>query len=240
VSRPSLRAVASAPFRLRTYRNLLYLALAFPLGIGYLVFFSVGLGLSVGLAIILVGVPLFLVVLLVTTGLVTVERWLATALLGVGIDPPDWRFTGREGVRDRAIGLVADPVVWLGLLFLASKFAIGVGAFVLLVTLLVPAVVLVGTPLFYDTPGVRVGVFLPTDISRELSLYVPWNELLVGVSFVLRLSSWQVTSLPGALAMSVLGVLVLVLSLNVLNGAAWLCGRWARLLLGATVLDRVR
>jgi hypothetical protein len=32
-----------------------------------------------------------------------------------------------------------------------------------------------------------VGIFLGESITRELSVYVPRNELLVGVSFVVRL-----------------------------------------------------
>jgi hypothetical protein len=240
VPRPSLRTVATAPFRPRTYGNLLYLGLAFPLGIAYVVFLGVGLGLSVGFAILLIGIPLFVVVLLATAALVTVERRLATVLLGIDLDPPDWRFLDREGVVGRVTALVVDPAIWLGLLFLATKLAVGVAGFVLLLALLVPSAVLVATPLYYDTPGVEVGIFLPTDVTRELSLYVPWNELLVGVSFVVRLTSWQVTSLGGALAMSVLGVLALVLSLNVLNGVAWLCGRYVGLVLGRSLVDRVR
>jgi hypothetical protein len=239
VPRPSLRTVVTAPVRLRTYGNLLYLALAFPLGIGYFVFVAVGLSLSVGLAVLLVGVPLFVAVLLTTVALVTVERRLATVLLGVDIDPPGWRFVASEGAVDRAKALAVDPAVWLGLLFLAAKLVVGVGAFVLLLTLLVPSAVLIATPLYYHTPGVQVGVFLPTEVTRELSLYIPWNELLVGVSFVVRLTSWQVTTLGDALAFAALGVLALVLSLNVLNGVAWLCGRWARLVLGRSLVDRI-
>jgi hypothetical protein len=127
---------------------------------------------------------------------------------------------------------VLDPAVWTGVVFLASKLLFGVVSFTLLMTLLVPAGVLVATPLFYRTPGARVGVFLGDGITQELSLYVPWEELLVGVSFVVRLTSWEVDTFPEALAMSLLGVLALVLSLNVLNAAAWLSGRWVGLLLG--------
>jgi uncharacterized membrane protein len=48
-----------------------------------------------------------------------------------------------------------------------------------------------------------------------------------------------VTTLVEALAMSVLGLLALVLSLNVLNGLAGLCSGWARLTLGGTLADRL-
>lgn len=40
--------------------------------------------------------------------------------------------------------------------------------------------------------------------------------------------------------MSVLGVLALRLSLNVVNGVAWLCGRCVRLVLGRSLVNRVR
>lgn len=239
IPRPSLRTVATAPFRLRTYGNLLYLALAFPLGITYLVFLSVGLSLSVGLAVLLIGIPLFFAVLVATMGLVTLERWLSTALLGVDVEAPAWRVSNREDPVDGAKRLVLDPAVWAGLFFLATKFAVGVGAFTLLMSLFVPAFVLLATPLYFRTPGLEVGLFLPTDVTRELSLVVPWNELLVGVSFVLRFSSWRVTTLGDALAMSALGAVALVFALNVHNAVAWACGKWARYALGTSLVDRV-
>jgi hypothetical protein len=239
LSWPSLRSVVTAPFRRQTYGNLVYLTLAFPLGIAYFVFVSVGLSLSVGLSILLIGVPLFLAVLLLTMALVTAERWLANVLLGVDVDAPDWRVADRDGPVDGAKLLVLDPAVWLGLLFLATKLLVGVAAFTLLMMLLVPTLALVATPLYFDTPGVQVGVFLPTDVTRELSLYVPWNELLVGVSFVVRFTSWQVTTLGEAFAVSALGLVAFVLALNVLNGAAWLSGQWARLVLGTSLVDRL-
>ncbi len=240
VPRPTLRSVATAPLRPRTYGNLLYLALAFPLGLVYFVFLAVGLSLSAGLSVLLVGVPLFVAVLFVSVGLVAVERVLATRLLGVDVGTPEWAFREGDGVVDRVRGLVLDLDVWTGVAFLASKLPLGVASFVLLLTLLIPAGVLVATPLFYRTPGARVGLFVGDGITRELSLYVPWDELLVGVSFVVRLTSWEVNTLPEALAFSLLGVVALVLSLNVLNAVAWLSGRWTRLLLAPGVPSFLR
>lgn len=231
VPRPTLRGVLTAPFRRRTYGSLTYLALAFPLGIAYFVGLTVGLSVSAVLVLLLVGVPLLLLTLLGVVAAATVERVLAETLLGVEIPAPEWKITERRGVLDRVTGLVTDPAVYAALVFVLSKFAVGVGAFVLLVVSLVVPLSLVATPLYYDTPGMRVGLFLTEDITRELSLYVPWNELVVGVEFVVRLTSWEVTTLPGALAMAALGLLGLVLALNVLNAVGWLCGRWARLLL---------
>jgi hypothetical protein len=230
--RPTARDLVRVPFRPRTYGRLAYLALAFPLGIAYLVVVSVGLGLGVGLSVLLVGVPLLLAVLVGTMALAVGERALSTWLLGVPIDAPDWKVRTVSGVGDRSLALVTDPAVWAALVFVATKFVVGTAAFVLLVTIVVPALSLVATPLYYDDPGVTVGLMLPEPLTRELSVYVPWNEFVVGLSFVVRVTSWEVTTLPGALATSAVGLVALAAGLNVLNAAGWLCGRWARLLLG--------
>jgi hypothetical protein len=249
--RPSLRRLATAPVRLRTYGNLLYLALAFPLGLAYFVVLTVGLSLGVGLSVIVVGLGLLLATLVLVVALATVERYLAALLLGVDLDPLNWAVladgdsgdsTDPSGPTERLKRLLLDRALWAGLVFLLSKLFVGVAAFTLVVSLLVPAAVLVATPFYYRTPGVRVGLFVPNGISRELSLYVPWNELLVGVSFVVRLTSWEVDTLPEALVASGLGVVAVVAVLNVFNAAGWLCAQWARLLLGPELpsSDRIR
>lgn len=237
---PSVRRVATAPFRLRTYGNLTYLGLAFPLGLAEFLLVVIGLSLSGGLSVILIGIPMFVAVLGVAVVLAAGERVLATYLLGVDLDPFDWPVTDSDGVIAGVKALVFDLSVWLAVVFLLSRLAIGVAAFTLLLTLLIPAAVLIATPLYYRTPGVDVGIFLGESITRELSVYVPWNELLVGVSFVVRLTSWEVSTLPGALAMSGLGLIALWLAINVLNAVAWLCGQWTQLLLGPETPTRLR
>jgi ABC-type transport system involved in cytochrome bd biosynthesis fused ATPase/permease subunit len=54
------------------------------------------------------------------------------------------------------------------------------------------------------------------------------------------MTSWEVDTLPEALAMSGLGLVALWVSINVLNGVAWLCGQWTRLLLGPETPTRLR
>jgi hypothetical protein len=83
---------------------------------------------------------------------------------------------------------------------------------------------------------VTVGFVVPEPITRELSLLIPWNDFVVGVSLAVEISSWEVTTLSGAIAMSLIGALLLVASLNVFNAAGWLCARWAELVLDPTRL----
>src|SRR6478736_1122150 len=66
-----------APFRLRTYANLLYLWLAFPLGLFYFVTLITGFSLGLGLLIVWVGLLVLLVMMLVVWALGGFERTLA-------------------------------------------------------------------------------------------------------------------------------------------------------------------
>ena len=186
--------------RPQTYRNLLYLALAFPLGIAYFVVLVTGFSLGVGLAVTLVGIPVLLATFWLVRALSLVERRLATTLLGVEI--PDPAPAASESLWDRVVALLTSPVTWLGLVFLLGKFVLGTATFVVLAVLGALTFAFVTAPLYYDLPnaGVDVGV-------------------------------WQVTTLPEALVLSVLGVVLLVVSLHAVNGMAWGWGRVAAVLL---------
>ncbi|MEZ3164306.1 sensor domain-containing protein [Halorubrum sp. RMP-47] len=236
---PASRRVAAAalrtPFRVRTYAAAVYLALSFPLGIAYFVCTVVGLSLGLSLSVLLVGVPILAAtlggVVLVSVG----ERVLARRLLGADVDAPSWKVTEASGVADRILAVVTDLAVWGALVFVLSKLVVGVAGFTLLTVVLSVGGSLLATPLYYDTPGATVGLILPEPIRRELSLVVPWEQFEVGVSFIVRLTSWEVSTLPGALLMSLLGVGVFLLGLNVLSAAGWLCARWAELTLGTDI-----
>ena len=87
-----LRSFVAVPLRPQTYLNLLYLALAFPLGVLYFVLFVVGLSLGISLTILVIGIPLLLLVVAGALVIATFERWLARVLLGVEF--PDTTTTG--------------------------------------------------------------------------------------------------------------------------------------------------
>jgi hypothetical protein len=208
--------------------------LAFPLGLAYFVGIVVGMSLSAALSILLIGVPLFLSVLVCCHLGAGLERLTARYLLGVDIVSPGYPFLDVSGTLPRVRALVLGAGTWIAMGYLLSKFAIGIVAFVLLTTLLSVSVSLLLTPLYYDEPGVSVGVHLSEPITLTPSIRIPWGELLIGVDFALAITSWEVTTLGGALLASAIGVVSLVLSLNVLNGFAWLVGRFTRFALGAS------
>lgn len=227
-----VRSVFGVPFRLQTYRNLLYLVLALPLGLAYFAFLSVGLSLGVGLAIAVVGIPILLAVLVVSTGLASVEREIATLLLGVEVESPESVVTGSESMVERTKRLVTDRRTWRTMAFLASKLVIGVASFGIVMSVLVTAVSMLTVPFVYDQPGVYVGVVTDAPVTFHPTLYVAWRNLLVGVETVVEVGSWQVRTLPAALGVAGVGVLLVVASLHLLNALARFSAWYTEAMLG--------
>ncbi|MFT4922816.1 MAG: hypothetical protein ACI8XM_002035 [Haloarculaceae archaeon] len=134
----------------QTYKNLLYLFLAFPLGLLYYVVLMIGFSLGVGLSILVVGLGILFVTVVGLRWIASFERRLANALLGTDIATPDDVERADEGLVEAAKSYLGAPSTWRGLGFVVLKFWIGILSFVLLVTFLGTAVELLLLPLFPD------------------------------------------------------------------------------------------
>lgn len=231
-----LRRFFGVVARKQTYYNLLYLLLAFPLGLAYFVFLVTGFSLALGLAVVLVGFPIAVIVLSVTTHLAAVERKLADSLLAVDV-PADER-TETDGIVDWLRTMVTDLGTWKSVAYLLSKFFTGMVVFVALVFLGTFVYALVAAPLHYQDP--TVGIHLPSGTLQPGIAYQHdvWN---VGVQLPFRISvaageviSTYADSRVGALGFTAIGVLLGVGVLHVLNAVAWLYGKYTELLLRNT------
>ncbi|HXU45066.1 MAG TPA: sensor domain-containing protein [Thermoanaerobaculia bacterium] len=197
-----------APFELRSYANLLYLALAFPLGLAYFVFLVVGLSVGLGTVIIWVGVPILAAVLAGSFAFSMFERELAIRLLGAEVPPMTPAAGGPQSVSQRIKAFLKNPVTWKGLGYLAVKFPLGLGTFVLVVTLSSITLALLLAPLYYG-----------------------W--IAPDLVFSLDDGTWVVDSLGGALACSAAGALFGLVALNLFNGLAFAWRKLADLMLGS-------
>jgi len=187
----AFKNIFGVAFRGRTYANLLYLLLAFPLGLVYFVFLSVGISLGIGLYILVIGLPLLVLTLLAWRQFVKLERFQSHRLLGARIEPEAilhwsadrnaWRW-----LRSR----LSSPVTWKGLGYLFLKFPLGLLAFVLLIALGVLSLVLTAMPFIYQHVNV--------DLGDHIDL-----------------------SMPQALGFMVLGLILGVFSLHIWNGLAF-------------------
>lgn len=195
----------------QTYRNILYLLAAFPLGLGYFVFLITGLSVGLGMLIIWVGLPILLLVILGWWGLAAFERQLAIWWLGVDIRPMSRPRPPGAGttLRGQLKAHLSNQVTWTSLVYLLAKFPLGLFSFVLTVTLIALTARLIATPVPYLIDVAVGGLPTPTTVDSPGTLE----------------AIWAILAFP-------LGIVVGLLSLHLLNGLALVSGRFAGLMLG--------
>lgn len=190
----------------QTYFNLLYLFLAFPLGIAYFVFLVTGFSLGLGLLIVWVGLLILAGVIAAWYGLIVFERGMAISLLRETIPPVQPNDLSGKTLWQNFTATLGNTVMWKGLVYLLAKFPLGIVSFVALVTFLAVSLSLVAAPFYFS-----------------------WFQPVVGLTWT---TVWVIDTLGEALLASLGGLLFFFVSLHVLNGLAWLSGRFARVMLG--------
>lgn len=192
----ALRQFVTAPVRTATYKRLLYVLLAFPLGTAYFVAFTTGSSLGLGLAFTLVGLPVLLVTLVATTSAAKLEARLAAVLLDQEVTtPPSPRTTLNpdEGYLAAVWRFTTEPATWTSVVVVLLKFVYGVAAFVLTIT---------GTAL----------------IGSLLAAPFVYNDSETTYQF----GQYAVTTLPEAVGLAVVGVAglwILCAAINVFAAA---------------------
>ncbi len=207
-------------FQGRTYRHLLYLAMAFPLGLAYFVFLVTGVSVGAGLIVVWVGVPILLGMMLAWRGIGTFERGLHRGLLGIDIPEPTTTFLGEGSLWSRIKGLLEDSVTWRTLAWLFIRFPAGLFTFVVLVTLTSVAVTFMAAPLL-----------IPLDVEW----FTRWN-IDVEPGFF-NIGGWE----PGNSDIwwiTTLGVILFIAEFHLINGLAWIHGVVGKALLGTSARQR--
>lgn len=192
--RDALRQFVTAPVRVSTYKRLVYLLLAFPLGVAYFVTFTTASSLGVSLAITLVGIPLLLVTLVATTGAAQLEARLAEVLLGRETARPRSLRESLDTDDGYAVAIrrfLTEPTTWTSVAVVLLKFLYGLVAFVVTVTGSTIVLAMVAAPVAYDDPA---------------SSY--------------QIGNYAVSTLPEALGVAGLGVIGLWVVCNVFNALA--------------------
>lgn len=223
-----LGQILRSPLRLQTYRNLCYLVVMFLLGVVYFTLLVTGFTTGVALVIVGIGVPILVLMLALAVGLAGLERTLVRVLLRVDIPTTA---VGTEGdLWDRVKQLVTDLRTWKAVAYLLSEFVYGS-----IVVGLIGSVVATGgsflfAPVYYTwAPVVAYGPLRTGKLT--LDVLFGWNNLLVGLTTTFRIGSWQIETLPGALLVASLGIILLLVSLSLANAFAWAWGRYARIML---------
>ncbi len=164
------------------------------------------------------GVPILALVLEGSWAMCEFERILAVSLLKEDIPR---KLRGRATVTDDQnlssverlfIGAwrsfkshLSNRLTWTGMLYLFLKFPLGIGSFVVVVVLVSVTAAFLGAPFYY------------------------WVD--DGADFGI----WQVDVVWEALILTLAGIPMVFISLHLMNGAAFLSGRLARVMLGSSI-----
>lgn len=191
----------------QTYKNVLYMVLAFPLGFAYSLFFGFGFFFGAFLVVLGIGIVILIAAIFGARYFVRFERWLANVLLRLDLHAPDDR-PAADSSWQTITGCIDAPSTWRGVGFLLLKFWLGIVGF-LLVFILWNAVELITAPLRYPL----------------LIEFGTVNDEPVG---------WTISTLPEAAIAVPIGIVLGVGVLYVSNGFAYVAERIAVALLGET------
>ena len=202
----------------QAYLNLLYLGAAFPLGVFYFVYLVTGLSLGISLSIIWIGIPILLVVGVGWWVLANFERLMAVYMLKEDI--PTLPRPSKEGVGiwTSIKEFFANPITWRSLLYLFMKFPLGLGTFIVLVTIVALTLGFLTMPFTYHVVEIFEG----------------------GISFGPGLPTWQIDSMGDALLGSIIGLMMWPVALHVINGLAWVHAKFAKIMFSVDPVGQLR
>lgn len=167
----------------RAYGSLLFMFLSLATGILYFTWAVTGLSLSVGLSVLILGLPFALLFLASVRLFSLVEGRLVESLLGVRM-PRRPQFAPPEGsIWARLRTWLTDRRTWTTLLYMVLKLPLGIFSFVLFTVLMAISLALLAAPvtqIFFDEPLIH--------FNRDHYLYVPlWGIPLFWLAGLLDL-----------------------------------------------------
>ena len=178
-----------------------YLLVGLPIGIMTFTVAVTGLGLTIGLAITLLGIPVLLGTLYACRGLAQVERVRAAALLGTPVRGRERAWTG--SVWRRTLAAAGDPAAWRDVLWSLLLLPIGIAGFAIAVSVWSTTLGLLASPLYYWA--------LPRDddtIALLDSTSLEWSALRVLIGLLLLpVAAWACRGLAAGTARSARAVL---------------------------------
>jgi uncharacterized membrane protein len=192
----------------RTYGALLYMLLSLLTGIFYFTWAITGISLTIGFAILIIGIPFALLFVGSVRLLGHIEGRIVEALLGVRMPRRLPASTADVTLLTRIRDVLVDARTWSSLLYLLLMLPLGVTYFVIAIAGIAVSIALTGASVW-------------SLISNESHIQfgdVPWLQHLVHTA-------------PGLFLTAALGVLMFFLVLHIARGVGWMHARLAELLL---------
>ena len=201
----------------RAYTSLFFMLLSLATGIIYFVFAVVGLSVSAGLAVLIIGVPFFLMFVAISRVVSLAEGRLIEAMTGERMPRRPVYQGNAEGFWARIVDMLKDRRTWTTIAYFILMLPIGITYFVTAVVGLSVSLAFIFAPLA-DILG-RVGVAGFDEMHITAPAAVEW---MVESVFVLPL-------------LMLLGVLLLTSIMHLARGVGRLHAMFAKALLVARV-----
>ncbi|PKO10583.1 MAG: hypothetical protein CVU40_05630 [Chloroflexi bacterium HGW-Chloroflexi-2] len=167
----------------KMYLTLLYLFLAFPLGLAYFGLLVVGFSLGFSLLIIWVGIIILALLFPTIWLLISFERLQTSHLLGMPIPIITPVTSENTSLWQKLKSFLTDPTTWKGILFILMKFPIGIISFLLLVTGFAVLSAMIFSPLIvsWQWSPINFGLWRVDTISEAIGLCILGLMALPGV-----------------------------------------------------------
>jgi len=195
----------------RTYGALFYMLLSLATGIVYFTWAVTGLSLSVGLSVLIIGLPFIVLFFGSVRVLSLVEGRIVEAMLGMRMPRRPVYPTQDMGLMKRIGSMFTDVHTWTTLCYMWLMLPLGIVYFTLAVTLLSVSVAFIGAPL---------AMLLHNDWLP--GLYVD-HQVTVNWGFGAHVPGWG-----DAIAMCVIGIVLLFATLHLARGLGRLHGHIAK------------
>jgi hypothetical protein len=131
----------------RAWGALLYLLLSLGTGIAYFTWAVVGVSLSFGLLVLIVGLPLAVLFLLSIRGIAFIEGRLVEALLGVRMPRRRMFFDDTTGFWNKIKNLFTQRITWTALAYCILQLGLGIAYFTAFAVLIGLSVYLIAMPI---------------------------------------------------------------------------------------------
>jgi len=182
----------------RAYSSLFFMFLTFVTGIVYFTLAVVGISLSAGFAVLIIGVPFFLVFIGITRAIALGEGRLIEAVTGMRMPRRPLHPGAGQTLWQRIVEMLKDVRTWTTLAYMLLMLPVGIAYFVIAVT------------------GLSVGVALIFGPVIEAMQQFGWFSEEWGVNTGPH-ALWLASPL-GLILLAILGVVVLTLTLHIARG----------------------
>jgi hypothetical protein len=132
----------------RAWGALLYLLFTLATGIIYFTWAVTGISLSLGLLILIIGIPIAGLFILSTRGLALLEGRMVEALLGIRMPRRPLFSPKDKGIWAKFKALLIDKYTWFSMVYMLIQLPLGITYFTVFITLISTSLALVAAPIW--------------------------------------------------------------------------------------------